>query len=179
VGNESLRIIIPRSLVFIYTLRGKRGIGHVGGDVEANGIDAATIVRTCDWIICELIRIFHGLPLEEAQTVVDTLSARNLPEIWEVAGKRRVLRTDLNAKDRVLLLAYTDISTGILLEDLFSWAEYSNLAMFKKTVIWPLHKARLVEFDSDNEIVFLSPVGVQEVETRILTKRDLKARNSI
>lgn len=31
-GNESIRIIIPRALVFLYTLRGKRGIGHVGGD---------------------------------------------------------------------------------------------------------------------------------------------------
>src|SRR5262249_28529997 len=38
-GNESLRVILPRALVFLYTLRGKRGIGHVGGDVEANEID--------------------------------------------------------------------------------------------------------------------------------------------
>ena len=40
-GLESLRIIIPRALVFLYTLRGKRGIGHVGGDIEANEIDSA------------------------------------------------------------------------------------------------------------------------------------------
>ncbi len=43
-GPESLRVIMPRCLVFLYTLRGKRGIGHVGGDVEANEIDAVTIV---------------------------------------------------------------------------------------------------------------------------------------
>src|SRR5262245_34585654 len=54
-GLESLRVIIPRSLVFLYTLRGKRGIGHVGGDVEANEIDATTTVRVCDWVLCELI----------------------------------------------------------------------------------------------------------------------------
>lgn len=172
-GNESMRIIIPRALVFLYTLRGKRGIGHVGGDVEANGIDAATIVRTCDWVVCELIRIFHGLSLEEAQEIVDALSARILPEIWEVAGKKRVLRTDLNAKDRALLLAYTDTSAGILLEDLFEWVEYSNMSMFKKIVVQPLHKEKLIEFDEENNAVFLSPIGVQEVETRILrTKKD-------
>src|SRR5262249_7365033 len=90
-GIESLRIIIPRALVYLYTLRGKRGIGHVGGDVEANAIDAATIVRVADWIICELIRVFHQLSLEEAQAVVDTLSTRNLPIVWEVSGKKRIL----------------------------------------------------------------------------------------
>lgn len=77
-------------------MRGKRGIGHVGGDVEANEIDATTVVRLCDWIICELIRIYHQMSLEEAQALVYTISERNIPDIWEVAGKKRVLRTGLN-----------------------------------------------------------------------------------
>ena len=45
-GPESLRVIVPRALLLIYTLRNKRGIGHIGGDVEANEIDAATCMRT-------------------------------------------------------------------------------------------------------------------------------------
>jgi hypothetical protein len=48
-------------------MRNKRGIGHVAGDVDANAIDIATMARTADWIVCELIRINHGLSLEEAQ----------------------------------------------------------------------------------------------------------------
>jgi len=167
-GNESLRIIIPRSLTFLYTLRGKRGIGHVGGDVEANGIDAATIVRVCDWIVCELIRIFHNLSLEDAQAIVDTLSTRILPDIWEVAGKKRVLRTDLNAKQKALLLAYSDVQSGLLVEDLFTWVEYSNLAMFRKMILKPLHDNKLIEYDKDTEAVFISPLGVLEVESKIL-----------
>jgi hypothetical protein len=166
--QESLRIIIPRCLAFTYTLRGKRGIGHVGGDVEANSIDAATIVRLCDWIICELIRIFHNLSLEEAQDIVNALSTRILPDIWEVAGKKRVLRTDLNAKQKSLLLAYTDVQSGLLVEDLFLWVEYSNLAVFKRKVLKPLHEAKLIEYDKESEAVFLSPLGVQEVESKIL-----------
>jgi len=170
-GHESLRVIIPRALVFLYTLRGKRGIGHVGGDVEANAIDVATIVRTCDWVICELIRIFHGLSLEQAQVLVDTLATRNIPDIWEVAGKKRVLRTDLNARERALLLAYTDVSAGVLIEDLFAWVEYSDLSMFKRTVLNPLHKAKLIEYDKDSDAVFLSPLGAEEVESKILRKK--------
>jgi len=167
-GPESLRIIIPRALVFLYTLRGKRGIGHVGGDVEANGIDAATIVRISDWNICELIRIYHSLSLEEAQGIVDTISTRNIPEIWEVGGKKRILRTDLDFKQQVLILTYSNLQGGVLSEDLFSWTEYSSLSMFRKVVLKPLHDQKLIEYDREAEIVYLSPLGIQVVEKQIL-----------
>ena len=42
-GIESLRLVIPRAVSFLYTLRNKRGIGHVGGDVDANAIDGAAM----------------------------------------------------------------------------------------------------------------------------------------
>ena len=169
-GVESLRIIIPRALVFLYTLRGKRGIGHVGGDVEANEIDITTIVRLSDWIICELIRIFHGLSLEEAQGLVDALSSRNLPDIWEVGNKKRILREGLDYKEQVLLFAYTDIQGGVFVEDLFEWTEYSSLHVFKKSVLKSLHTKRLIEYDQELECAFLSPSGVQEVEEKLLER---------
>lgn len=50
VGNDSLRIVIPRAVALLYTLRNKRGIGHVGGDVDANAIDGITIARVADWV---------------------------------------------------------------------------------------------------------------------------------
>jgi hypothetical protein len=167
-GPESLRIIVPRALVFLYTLRGKRGIGHVGGDVEANEIDAATLVRVCDWIVCELVRVFHGLSLEQAQALVDTLAQRAIPDIWHVAGKRRVLRTGLSFKQQALLLLYSDVDTAVLAEDLFQWTEHSNQTVFKRDVLHSLHKQRLIEYDRDSDSVQISPLGVKEVETSIL-----------
>lgn len=169
-GPESLRTIVPRALVFLYTLRGKRGIGHIGGDVDANSIDAATIVRVTDWIICELIRVYHKLPIEEAQDIVDTLSSRNIPDIWEIGGKKRILRNDLDFKQKVLLLTYSEIQNGVMVEDLFNWTEYSSLAMFKKSVLLPLHQSRLIEYDRETEFIFLSPLGIQKVEEQILKK---------
>src|ERR1035438_2770686 len=99
-GTESERQIVPRALVFLYTMRNKRGIGHVGGDVDANSIDIAAMTKIADWIVCELIRIFHGLSLEEAQDVVDGLAVRQLPIIWEVAGKKRVLKERRAGRER-------------------------------------------------------------------------------
>jgi hypothetical protein len=169
-GNESLRIIIPRALVFLYTLRGKRGIGHVGGDVEANQIDAETVVRTCDWVICELIRIYHNLSLEDAQGLVDAIAVRTIPDVWEVAGKKRVLRTDLSFKDKVLLLLYSDPQSGALVEDLCKWTDHSNFTVFKRNVIQQLHRELSVEYDQDSEIVYISPLGTKRVEGHILAQ---------
>jgi hypothetical protein len=167
-GNESERVVLPRALLFLYTMRNKRGIGHVGGDVDANAIDISAMTKTADWIVCELIRINHGLSLEEAQDIVDGLSVRQLPTIWEVAGKKRVLKEGLKAKDQAMLLLYSNQDSAVLLEDLCDWVEYSNSRMFKSVIIRGLHKQRFLEFDEDSESVILSPKGVEYVERNLI-----------
>ena len=167
-ATESERIIIPRALVFLYTMRNKRGIGHVGGDVDANEIDTAVMARTADWILCELIRIHHGMSLEEAQDLVDSISVRQLPVIWEVAGKKRVLKKGLSANDQTLLLLYSTKETAVLVEDLCEWIEYSNFSVFKNRIIKALHKDRMVEHDRESDAVLLSPNGAEYVEEHIL-----------
>lgn len=167
-GSESERVVVPRALVYLYTMRNKRGIGHVGGDVDPNAIDIATMVRTADWIVCELIRIHHGLSLEEAQDIVDGLSVRQLPTIWEVGGKKRILKDGLKTKDQVLLLLYSSPASAVLVEDLCDWVEYSNPVVFKSNVIRSPHKERLVEHDKDTDSVVLSPKGADHVEKNLL-----------
>ena len=165
--SDSLKIILPRALVFLYTMRNKRGIGHVGGDIDANSIDTATIARTADWILCELIRVFHKMPIEEAQDLIDAISVRSMPIVWEVAGKKRVLRDGLNAKQKALLLLYSEPNSAVLTEDLCMWIEYSP-SMFEKRVLRDLHSKRLIEHDKDSELVHLSPKGAQLVEEELL-----------
>lgn len=167
-GHESLRIVLPRALSFLYTIRNKRGIGHAGGDVEANKIDAATCVRVADWICCELIRLNHGVSLEEAQAIVDTLSVRELPSVWMVGGKSRVLNTSLDYRSQALVLLYSHSEQVVLVEDLREWIEYPERARFTQRILEPLHRDRLVEWDRDNEAVTLSPKGAKHVEERIL-----------
>jgi len=169
-GVESFRVLIPRAISFLYTLRNKRGIGHVGGDVDANQVDSFTMVRLADWIIAELIRFYHRLSLEDAQDLVDAVVDRNLPAVWSVSGKKRILRTDLSFNDQTLLLLYDEIASGVLTEDLFAWTEYSNFSTFKSSVLGALHKKRLVEFDRANQLVYISPLGQQYVEENILPK---------
>jgi hypothetical protein len=167
-GSESERVVVPRALAYLYTMRNKRGIGHVGGDVDANAIDIAAMARTADWIVCELIRIHHGLSLEEAQDIVDGLSVRELPTVWQVGGKKRVLKAGLRTRDQVLLLLCSSPDSAVLLEDLYGWVEYSNPTVFKNKIIRSLHQGRLVEHDRGTDSVTLSPKGASFVEEHLL-----------
>jgi len=166
-GSESVRILIPRALNFLYTLRNKRGIGHEGGDVDANQIDAATAVRVADWCVSELIRLTYNLSLEEAQSICDAVADRQLPQVWEVFGKKRVMNAKLSFADQTLLLLYSHPSP-IPVEDLVEWTEYSNAAMYRRDVLRRLHTARLIEHDREMDMVAISPTGSARVETEML-----------
>jgi hypothetical protein len=168
IGNDSLRIIIPRALCLLYTFRNKRNIGHSGGDVDSNAIDSKTIDAISDWVICELIRIFYKCTIEDAQNIVNIIAVRNLPQVWEVNGKKRVLATGLSAKEKVLLLTYSQETEGVFFEDLFSWVEYPRSSDFKTKVLEPLHKEGLIEFDKELNMIFISPKGCKQVEDDII-----------
>jgi hypothetical protein len=169
-GPESLRIIIPRALLFLSTLRNKRGIGHEGGDVDANEIDAATCVRVADWCLSELIRVVHTVSLEEAQALLDAIAEREVPHVWSGAGVKRVLDPSLSAREQVLVLLYSEPETAVPVEDLFGWVEYGRLDLFRTRVLHGLHKERMAEFDRQTETVLLTPRGAREVEDEILPK---------
>ncbi len=167
-GPEALRVFIPRALCFLYTLRNKRGFAHVGGDLDAERIDAVTCVRVADWCLCELIRVVHNLSLEEAQALVNAISTKEVPEVWSVGRKKRVLKKGLSFKAQVLLLLYSEVNDAILAEDLYEWTEYSRFPDFKRRVLASLHSDRLIEWDREMDAATLSPSGIQEVEAKIL-----------
>jgi hypothetical protein len=56
-GDHSLRILIPRMLPALYDIRNNRGVGHVGGDVDPNFMDASAVYGMASWILAELVRV--------------------------------------------------------------------------------------------------------------------------
>lgn len=167
VGDRSLRVLIPRVLTVLYEVRNNRGVGHVGGDVDANHMDAEAVQAMASWVMAELIRIFHGVPIVEAQETVDALVERKSPVIWEVEGTKRVLDPKMAAKDQVLIILHHS-SGWVSTQDLFNWTEYSTFGAFASNVLRPLHKARRIEHNTVERRARISPLGVEEVEKRIL-----------
>ena len=108
------------------------------------------------------------MSLEDADALVASLSSREIPDIWEVGGKKRVLRDNLDFKQKTLLLLYSSVQSAVLAEDLFSWTKYSNFAVYKKQVLGQLDSTNFVEYDCDSDTVIISPVGIKYVEEQIL-----------
>lgn len=162
---RSIRIQIPRMLVALYEIRNNRGVGHVGGDVDPNLMDATVVVAMSKWIIADLVRVFHAIPTDEAQEIVETLVERDLPLIWKVGDAVRILDPKMSATDKALVFLYQ--SRGWLEEaTLRGWVEYANTSKFRG-LLEQLHKKKLIEYDAQARRAILSPTGARHVEESI------------
>jgi hypothetical protein len=165
---RSFQILIPRLLPALYEIRNQRGVGHAGGDVDPNHMDAMLVISTCNWIMAELVRVFHGLTIEEAQSLVDSLSERRVPLVWRGENVKRVLDTALNLKDQILVLVASSASKTSA-QALQNWTDYKNRTYFTKT-LRDLHSKRLIEFSEANKTVEILPPGSKHV-SELLAKR--------
>jgi hypothetical protein len=165
---RSVRIQIPRMLMALYEIRNNRGVGHVGGDVNPNEMDATCTLHMSQWLMAELVRIFHDTTTENAARAVAALVERTLPSIWHVDGLFRVLDTKRSMRDQTLLHLYR--STEPLTEqDLVAWTEHSNASVYRRDILRPLHRDRFIEYNEKERRVTLSPKGIAEAE-RILVE---------
>ncbi len=164
---RSVRIQIPRMLVSLYEIRNNRGVGHVGGDVDPNHMDAVCVLQMSKWILGELVRIFHGVSTETAAAAVDAIVERTVPIVWEVGGKLRVLQPEMSMKDRTLVLLYHS-AEPVSESDLVTWVEHSNASVFRRDVLRSAHKKKLLEYDAGASTIQISPLGIDYVESVIL-----------
>lgn len=164
--SRSIRIQIPRMLMALYEFRNNRSVGHVGGEVDPNHMDAVCVLSMARWVLADLVRVFHDLTTDEAAAVVEALTDRDIAAVWEVGGKRRVLRGGLSAHERMLLLLYS-AAGDVTDADLIDWLEYGNGSRFRSTVLGDAHKKRLIEYDKRSGLVSLSPLGARYVEEKL------------
>lgn len=164
---RSVRIQIPRMIVALYEIRNNRNVGHVGGDVDPNHMDTVCVLQMAKWIMAELVRILHQLPVADAASVVEALVERDIPLVWKVGGVRRVLDDKMPMPDRTLLLLHSSVG-AVREDDLCTWAEHPKPALFRRDVIRRAHKATLVEYDAETRTVTISPKGVARVEEKII-----------
>ena len=100
--SRSLRIQIPRLLVATYELRNNRAIAHVGSEVDPNHMDAKIFIRSAKWMVAELVRLFSGLPPDDALAIVEAITQRTTLVVWDGEGTRRVLKPGLKSSEKVL-----------------------------------------------------------------------------
>ena len=92
---------------------------------------------------------------------------REIPTIWNIENKKRVLDQSLSMKEKTLLLLYhSDLPVSE--KELISWTEYSNASIFRKKILAPGHHERLWEYDKQTQQITLSPKGIEFIEANLL-----------
>lgn len=164
---RSVRIQIPRVIVALYEIRNNRGVGHAGGDIDPNEMDATAVLYMSKWVLAELVRNLHTLKTTEATEIVETLIERQVSLVWSSGEKKRVLKLGLTWKERTLLLLLSENSevTEVLL---FRWLEHPKVTDFRRNILIPGHRNRLWEYDAKGRTVKLLPPGISEAE-KLLT----------
>lgn len=166
-GDRSIRILIPRTLPALYEIRNNRNVGHVGGDVRPNKMDAAYVRDAATWVMAELVRVFHRVSTDEAQHAVDSLVERRTPLIWEQDGILRVLDATMATPDRVLVLLHRQVDWCDV-KRLVEWTKYGNPSRFRAQILGDLDRKLLVEYSIQRDQAMLTPLGVSDVENRVI-----------
>jgi hypothetical protein len=164
---HSVRVLVPKVLIALYDIRNTRSVGHIGGEVDPNRMDATAVLHMAGWVMAELVRIFHGGDTAAATLVVDALTEREIPLVWDVAGRKRVLDTTLKRKPRALVLIYATAGP-VSADQLADWMEEDDVRYLRRDVLRKLHTERLIEFDEESGLIHLSPTGTAAVENDIL-----------
>ena len=136
--DDSVRFHIPDILRSIYNIRNRRGVGHTPGDIDSNLMDATVVVACVDWVMAELVRLFHKVSIDEARNVVKSVTTKKIPLIWEVGDIKRVLSPPsgaLSAKDKVLVLLYSETSNPLTTDSLRRSIDYKNPTRFNNEVL--------------------------------------------
>ncbi len=159
---ESIRFHLPRLAVAVYDVRNKRGVGHVGADVNPNLADSTLVSTASDWMMAELIRMHYACSLDQAQKWVDGLVQRKLLLVHEVGGKKRVLNPALPFTIKVLVILAGEFPEGLDEKTLLDWTEHSNPTVFRRDVLKGLHKKKLIEYAPPKCTIL--PPGLRLVE---------------
>lgn len=163
--HDSIRLHIPRALQAIYGIRSRRGVAHVGSDVNPNLSDSTFVIVTCDWIMTEFIRLYYTSSLEEAQKLVDSIAERKAPIIQDFSGYLKVLNPKLSVPNKVLVLLYHRGDEGASIGELRGWIRTKSTSHIPTTLANLEHEKGYVH--RDNSQCFITRTGIRFVEENI------------
>ena len=165
-ANDSLRIIIPRCLYFMYCIRNKRGIVHKG-DIDPNKLDSTVLLNAAKWVLAEFIRLAGSIPFEEANELMDSIMSKEIDIVWNTGQTLRILDNKISTTNKILCLLY--VKNNQTDRELQQSIEYANFTRFK-ILLKKLHKARKIEYNKS--FCQISTLGILEAEKILIQQNN-------
>ena len=164
--GEMLRVHVIRAIKFTYGIRNTRDNGHVKDGIDPNLQDSTAVVGSLDWVLAEIVRVWHGVTAEEAQDLIAGIVTKEVPLIAVYNGKPVLLR-DLKHLDHLLVVLYWANTESVTRADLRVFLP-DRITKNLPRVLTTAEKAHWVHLDGEE--VFLTPPGRRHVEDNDLLK---------
>jgi hypothetical protein len=167
--HESIRRHIPKALYFIYGIRNTRDVAHLGDGIDPNMQDATLVVNTLDWMMAELVRVFHTVSPDEAHAIITDLVTREVPVVEEIDGQP-VCSKDLILSDRILVFLYrAGRDAGLDLKELRQQMRHKDQGNMNRAVR-RLDEKGLVLLHPKSGKAHITSKGMADVEARKLLR---------
>lgn len=163
---DSIRLHIPRTLRVIYDIRNKRDAAHLADGIDANLQDSTFVVAAADWIMAEILRLYHGSHPTDAQQQISDLVTKQVPTVQVIAGSYKTLRPDFTLPERILVLTYHIGSIGTDFTTLANSVKPSQRGNLKATLSRMIHDQDFI-FEKDG-VYYITRRGISETENRKL-----------
>lgn len=158
----SLRSQIPQSVELTMDFRNNRNSAHLG-NIDANKLDATTVVQNVTWIIGEILRLETQKPPVEVQRVLDQLAERHVPLVQTVNGRPIILQPKMEAADKAMIILYQQ-AKPVPIQTLRNWVGYANATRWRDTVLRGLQrKARIHVENGEVTLLYPGEVAAQEL----------------
>ncbi len=161
---ESVRLHLPRAIRIVYDIRNKRNTAHLSDGIDPNLQDATLVIANLDWILAELVRLYHNVSASEAQDIIEALVRREVPMIQVFDGKPRILKK-VSHNDHLLVLLYWWGDRPIDRKVLSSWLPV-NLRKNASRTLRSLHDCYFITLTDD--AAHITQLGLRSVEERRL-----------
>lgn len=104
--DDAVRIVIPKSCLFVYEIASNRGARHDPDEVNPNEIDAAVTDICISWVLGEMIRFAsrRNKNPEEARELVEMLARKTFPVFENIDGRLYVNIEGLSAEKMAQLI---------------------------------------------------------------------------
>ncbi|MEK7621621.1 MAG: hypothetical protein AAB415_00400 [Patescibacteria group bacterium] len=162
--SEVVRIVIPKSCLFLYEIASNRGGRHDADDVDANEMDAKAVIPLMSWVVAEIVRFSNAETTTPADisALIESLSEKIYPSFEEIDGRPYINFDRLSAPEIGLLLLYFKyphrIERQVLVDAIKRHGPKKNAAEVAA------HRLKSL-VDDDNGVWKLRGLGRQKAET--------------
>jgi hypothetical protein len=162
---DSIRFHIPRSLRAVYDIRNKRDAAHLADGIDPNLQDAILVTSVIDWVLAELVRLYHAVTADTAQRIVSGIVTRAVPVVQDFDGFPKLLK-NIGVTDHCLVLLYQRGDSGATFDELSKWVRPPMRANLSRTLTSMVEGKNFAHFDGTRYKI--TRLGQRETESNRL-----------